>query len=109
VRHTYTKARKAVPIKLERMWKHILERELDQGVPREDAVRIASATVNKYRAKRARGGDGPRLVTRGGSRRQWYPGKASAGLGQEHLVCLEHNKTFATKAALASHYRSHGK
>lgn len=90
--------------KLERQFKHILESSLDRGKPYEVAVRIAAATVNKQRAKHSRKGDGPKLVGKGGSRRQWYPGK-----GKETLVCLKHNRCFASKAALITHYRSHKK
>lgn len=60
--------------KRERQYKHVLASSLASGKPEKVAVRIAAATVNKYRAEHA-GDDGPRLVTEGGSRRQWFPGK----------------------------------
>lgn len=71
------------------MFKHVLASYLERGLSRKRATQLAAATVNKYRAKLARGyvacrgrrcayKRGPRLVTRGGSRRQWYPGKVRA-------------------------------
>lgn len=76
--------------KRERQYRHILASLLGRGLSRKRAEAIAAATVNKYRAKLARGYfrckkrrgrkicrrvRGPRLVTRGGSRNQWWPGK----------------------------------
>lgn len=88
--------------KLERMYAHILESSLDRGKTLKVAKRIAAATVNKHRAKRAKTG-GPKLVGKGGSRRQWYPGKK----GPERLYCYTHKRRFKSLAGLKSHYRSH--
>jgi len=66
------------PGKRERQYKHVLAGELAAGKSEKAATRIAAATVNKFRAARAASGQGPALVTEGGSRRQWYPGKAAA-------------------------------
>lgn len=72
--HRYsTRIRRGMP-KMERLYKHVLASELEQGRSFKVAERIAAATVNKARSKRARRG-GPKLVSRGGSRRQWYPRK----------------------------------
>lgn len=98
------RSRVKVPLKLERMYKRILESLLDRGRSLKVAERIAAATVNKRRARLARVRRGPRLVSRGGSRRQWYPGKRR---GREKFACLEHGRRFKTKAALRAHYRSH--
>lgn len=79
--------------KLERMFVHVLESYLERGYSLKTAKSRAAATVNKRRAALSRGLRsckvkrgrrrcrilrGPRLVTRGGSRRQWYPGKRRA-------------------------------
>lgn len=103
----------------ERQYKHILESYLDRGYSVKEATARAAATVNKYRSRLARGvrtcttrrrrrvcrvRRGPRLVTRGGTRWQWYPGKRR---GRERYVCLEHRRRFRTKAALVAHYKSH--
>jgi hypothetical protein len=48
---------------------------------------------------------GPRLVTRGGSRRQWYPGKRAARGRRALFVCLEHARRFRSRKALLIHYR----
>lgn len=61
--------------KLERMWKAIVRSQRRAGKSLKTAHRVASATVNKYRSKLARKKRGPKLVGKGGSRRQWYPGK----------------------------------
>ncbi len=111
----------------ERMYKHVLESYLDRGYSLRTATARAAATVNKYRARLARGvrtctkrgrrkvcrtKRGPRLVTRGGSRRQWYPGKrrrVRARGPRERFVCLEHARRFRSRKALLLHYRrSHG-
>ncbi len=91
--------------KLERQYKHIVESLMDRGKPLHIAERVAAAVVNKRRAKLARSGKGPRLVSRGGSRRQWYPGKPSKGPWR----CLAHHKRFKTKSGWMSHLRSHKK
>lgn len=111
-----------VPAKLERMYKHVLESYLDRGYSLKTATARAAATVNKYRSKLARGvrscrkvrgrrtchtRRGPQLVTRGGSRRQWYPGKGRATGRREKFVCLKHDRRFKTKAALLAHYKRH--
>ena len=89
------------------MEKHILESMLDHGVPLKVALGRAAATVNKYRAKLARTRRGPRLVTEGGSRRQWYPGKKlSPRRSRAQFVCLEHNRRFKSKTTLRQHYRA---
>ncbi len=108
-----------IPLKLERMYRHIVESYLDRGLSLKTAEARAAATVNKRRAvlsrgkrtcRRKRGREycrtqrGPKLIGRGGSRRQWYPGKKR---GRASYVCLEHDRRFKTKAALKSHYRSH--
>src|SRR3990167_8258102 len=63
------------PSKRERQYKHVLASERAAGRSESTATRIAAATVNKTRRRLARKGRGPQLVTEGGSRRQWYPGK----------------------------------
>jgi hypothetical protein len=105
-----------IPIKLQRMYKHILESYLDRGLSPKEAARRAAATVNKRRASLASGKRicktrrrrrvcriirGPRLVGRGGSRRQWWPGKKTM---REKFVCLEHGRRFKTKAGMTKHY-----
>lgn len=67
--------RKVRPPVRERHYKHIVARYVEAGEPIEVAERIAAAVVNKYRRRLAEEGRGPKLVTEGGSRRQWYPGK----------------------------------
>ena len=79
--------------KRERQYEHVLASYLKRGYSKKVARSRAAATVNKYRARLARGyrackrrrgrswcttKRGPQLVTRGGSRRQWYPGKRRA-------------------------------
>jgi len=106
-----------VPIKLERMFLRIRESYLDRGLSLKTATQRAAATVNKHRASLATGRSvcsikrgkrkckvrrGPKLVGRGGSRRQWWPGKKRA---RETFACLEHGRRFKTKAGLLSHYR----
>lgn len=95
------------PTRLERMYHHILEASIDRGIPFAEARRIAAATVNKYRSARVARGEGPSLVTAGGSRRQWYPGKERALGKPERFYCLKHHREFKTKAGLLAHYRSH--
>ena len=90
----------------ERQYKHILESYLDRGMPYHVAVKIAAATANKTRARLAKAHRGPKLVGRGGSRHQWYPGKGKV-TGREAFVCLEHKRRFKTKAGLLAHYRAH--
>lgn len=117
--HPSRRLRARVPIKLERMYKHVLESYLDRGYSLKTAQARAAATVNKRRAQLARGVRrcrksrgrrvcrtlrGPKLVTRGGSRRQWYPRKRRS---RERFVCLEHGRSFKSRAALAAHYRAH--
>lgn len=79
-----TKRRRA-PIR-QRQFRHIVASLLARGRSRRQAEAIAAATVNKYRARLARGylrcrkrrcswRKGPRLVAQGGSRNQWWPGK----------------------------------
>jgi hypothetical protein len=89
--------------KRQRMYKHILESALDRGMDFYGAQRLAAATVNKFRARSASRHKGPKLVGRGGSRRQWYPGKK---LTKEVFVCLQHDRKFKTRAGLERHYRS---
>ena len=118
--------------KLQRMREHVLEstydRLVDEGRSHAEAItvatRVANATVNKHRAALARGkttcgtrrgrttcrtSRGPELVTRGGSRRQWYPGKKTGK--KETYACLAHGRRFKTKTGWLSHMRSsaHGK
>jgi hypothetical protein len=64
--------------KRERQYKHVLSGSLASGKTPKTAVRIAAATVNKTRARLAKTGKGAALIGSGGSRRQWYPGKAAA-------------------------------
>lgn len=72
--HRYSvRIRRGMP-KMERLYKHVLKSELAMGRSLRDAERIAAATVNKARSRRSRRG-GVKLVSRGGSRRQWYPRK----------------------------------
>lgn len=107
--------------RLERMYQHIVESYIDRGYSLKTAKARAAATVNKHRSqlaqgkrvckvrrgrKRCRTMRGPRLVTKGGSRRQWYPGKRRASGKRELFICLEHSMTFATKRMLIRHYRS---
>lgn len=114
------------PTKLQRMRAHVFESVFDRlraegksvAAAREVANTIANATVNKHRAKLAKGKKvckttrgrkacrtvrGPRLVTRGGTRRQWFPGKKVRG--RETFACLEHGLWFETKAGWLSHLR----
>lgn len=92
---------KVVPNKIQRMFLHIREKALDSGRDLKEANRIASATVNRYRAKHKK------LISKGGSRNQWYPSKK---VKNEKFVCLTHGKKFESKAALKAHYtKSHGK
>ena len=107
----------------ERQYKHVLEAALDAGKSWKDAQALAARVVNKERSRLARGKvvcrkrgrngvycrvkQGPQLVTRGGSRRQWYPGKRRAGRRELH-VCLKHGKRFKTKAGMLAHYRGRG-
>ena len=108
-RVTSSFAKRHVPDRLERMYKHVFESSLDRGKSLKTAARIAASTVNKYRSKHAGKGRHPKLVSRGGSRRQYYPGKLRYFGRAEPLVCLEHEMTFKTKAALMAHYRTrHG-
>ncbi len=94
----------------ERQYHHILERELDAGKPFKKAQSIAAGVVNKYRARQAAKHRGPKLITKGGSRRQWYPGKKVVKKGvRKPFACLTHEMRFKTKSGLMSHYRSHGK
>jgi hypothetical protein len=99
-------AKAAVPDRLERMYKHVFESSLDRGQSMAAAARIAAATVNKHRAAHAGKKGRPKLVTKGGSRHQYYPGKAKYFGRPDKFVCLKHEKRFRTKAALYSHYRS---
>lgn len=110
----------AMPVR-ERQFKHILESYLDRGFSLKVATHRAAATVNKYRSELSRGKRvcrgkkkkrscrvkrGPQLIGRGGSRRQWYPGKGRVS-GRERFACLEHGRRFKTRAAMLAHYRSH--
>lgn len=101
---TSAAAKKAVPNIRERQFKHILESCLDRGYSLDDAVEIAARTVNKYRAKLSRKKQGPRLVTKGGSRRQWWPGKK---VPKKKWYCLTHRKRFKNKGAMRAHYLAH--
>lgn len=57
--------------KLKRMFKHVYNSLREEGYLDEDAVRIAAAVVNRYRAEEGLLVDDP-----GGPRRYgWWPGK----------------------------------
>lgn len=86
----------------ERQYLHVLESALDRGASEKEAKTLAARVVNKRRAMLAKKRRGPRLISQGGTRRAWYPGKGTA------LVCLKHRRRFKTRAGLASHRRSHG-
>ncbi len=104
--------------KLQRMFAHVRESYVDRGLSVKEATARAAAVVNRYRAKLARGKRvcrkkngryvcrvkrGPKLVTRGGPRQQWWPGKK---VRREKFVCLTHKRRFRTRSALLSHYRA---
>ena len=107
----------------ERQFKHVLESAIDAGKSWKDAQALAARVVNKERARLARGKpvckpskrshngtycrvkQGPELVTRGGSRRQWYPGKRRVAGRREQYACLKHGRKFKTKAGMLAHYR----
>ncbi len=72
---TFGNVRVWVPSKRERQYVHVLASLLEQGRSEKVAKRIAGAVANKTRAKLARQGRAPKLVSDGGTRRQWYPGK----------------------------------
>lgn len=86
----------------ERQYHHVLEALINSGKPFLVAERIAAAVVNKQRAKDAATGKGPQLITKGGSRRQFYPGKRRGA----RPVCLQHQRVFTNKAGWLSHLRS---
>ena len=109
--------RRAMPDKLVRMYHHVLESAMDSGWSYPVAVELAARTVNKHRAKLAHGyyategrgkkkhrvwKRGPKLVTRGGTRTQWWPGKK---VKKKVLYCIKHRRKFKSKAGLKSHYR----
>ncbi len=96
----------AAMTKRERQYKHVLERVLAQGKPLRVAEEIAARVVNKTRARLGRQGRGPRLVSHGGGRQQWYPGKGRVAKSRARFYCLTHRRRFKTRAALAAHYRS---
>lgn len=87
-----------------RQFKHVLESALSRGATIAAAEELAARVTNKQRARSARA-EGPQLVSRGGSRRQWYPGKR-LGDPSALLVCLMHRSMFKSKAGLYAHYRS---
>lgn len=95
--------RKPMP-KLERMYNHVLASALESGKPYPLAARIAAATVNKHRNSRMEKG-GTKLVSRGGRRNQWYPGKGRAQGKKPVFVCLAHKKRFRSKAGMLAHFR----
>lgn len=106
-----THRKSATPSKRERQFKHVYESGVDRGLSHKAAEALAARVTNKQRAKDARVGKGPKLVTRGGSRRQWFPGKAKALGKREKFVCLKHRRKFKTKAGMRSHFRGrlHGR
>lgn len=67
--------------RLERMFKHIMRSELDRGRDLKTAIRIASATVNRYRAKHG-------LLVSEKGRRGWYPGKRVHGKKRRHRAVV---------------------
>lgn len=87
------------PTRIERVYLHVKESEVDRGRSPEEAARIASATVNKYRASRGK------TLAQGGNRRAWYPGKE---VEREVFRCLKHDRVFETKRGLLAHYRGGG-
>lgn len=90
----------------ERQYKHIFESLIERGMSEKKATRIAAATVNKTRSRFSKQGRGPKLVSRGGSRRQWYPGKGRLSGKKHHkYYCLRHKRKFTTKRALLAHLR----
>lgn len=89
----------------ERQFKHIVESLTAKGVPFRKAEGIAAATVNKYRAAKAKRG-GTQLVGKGGSRQQWYPGKRKALGLPEVLVCLRCERTLKTRGGWKRHLQS---
>jgi hypothetical protein len=94
--------------RIQRMFKHIVENYLDRGYSVKDAEKRAAMTVNRYRAKSAKKHKGPKLISKGGTRHQWYPGKKLAGKkAKKTWQCLKHKRKFKSKAGLLTHYRSH--
>ncbi len=75
--------------KRERQYKKVLKSLLDRGTPEEKAPGIAGAVVNKTRAQFSKDGRGPKLLSEGGSRRQYYPGKAKASIHKDVISLVK--------------------